>query len=112
MKKIKLILFFITLLSIPFNINAGIICNDGWESSCSVSGPGCCSHHGGVSKSNYNYSKSNNNDNYYNDKKSDFIENLKNGEYNEILTLILLIILFSIALIGEFNSNKNNNKRN
>lgn len=47
-KKIKKILIVLILLIVPINVNAGIICNDGWESSCVVSGPGCCSHHGGV----------------------------------------------------------------
>ena len=44
----KKFLIIILLLIFPLPVNAGIICNDGWESSCIVSGPGCCSHHGGV----------------------------------------------------------------
>lgn len=47
MKKIGVFLI-IFLLLMPMSIKAGVMCNDGWESSCEVSGPGCCSHHGGV----------------------------------------------------------------
>lgn len=51
-----LIIFFIVF---PIKVNAGIICNDGWESSCVASGPGCCSNHGGVYNDNaYNSSYS------------------------------------------------------
>lgn len=49
MKKNKLkLLIIISILILPLSVNAGVICNDGWESSCIVSGPGCCSKHGGV----------------------------------------------------------------
>ena len=69
MKKILMFLIVVCLnvsfFTIP--VKAGIRCSDGWESSCSVPGPGCCSHHGGVkennnysSNSNYSYSNSSN----------------------------------------------------
>lgn len=49
MKKHKLILLVIICICVvPVSISAGVICNDGWESSCPVSAPGCCSSHGGV----------------------------------------------------------------
>lgn len=47
MKKI-IILILLCLCVFPNTIKAGIICNDGWESSCPFPGPGCCSHHGGI----------------------------------------------------------------
>lgn len=62
MQKIIVVLFLFALLFIPLNVNAGIRCADGWESSCTVSGPGCCSHHGGVagsSSSSSSYSRRN-----------------------------------------------------
>lgn len=49
MKKNELILLvLICICVVPVSISAGVICNDGWESSCPVSAPGCCSSHGGV----------------------------------------------------------------
>ena len=50
-----LLVFFL----MPLVTKANVICNDGWVSSCIRSGPGCCSHHGGVSGNNTN-------SNYYN----------------------------------------------
>ena len=52
-KKFQLI-FLLLMILIPITVNAGIICSDGWESSCSIPGPGCCSHHGGVGGNNSN----------------------------------------------------------
>ena len=40
-------------------VNAGIKCSDGWESSCLVPGPGCCSHHGGIASNSYSSGISN-----------------------------------------------------
>ena len=72
MKRI-IFLLMITLL-FPINVWAGIICNDGWESSCLSSGPGCCSHHGGVAGGN-SYSNSYRNSysrSYYNYSGDDY----------------------------------------
>ena len=44
----KNLLIILLILFIPLTVNAGIICSDGWESSCIVPGPGCCSHLGGI----------------------------------------------------------------
>lgn len=66
MIRIKRIFIILILLVIPITVNAGIICSDGWESSCTVPGPGCCSHHGGVGgfsgSDNYSSSDSSNSD--------------------------------------------------
>lgn len=86
MKLIKKFLTIVILLILmPINISAGIICSDGWESSCTISGPGCCSHHGGVgSKVNYN------NTSYYEDET--FFDKLENGDYVGIVIIIILIL--------------------
>lgn len=52
----KSLLIILILLIIPITVNAGIICSDGWESSCVVPGPGCCSHHGGIGFDDYSSS--------------------------------------------------------
>lgn len=106
LKKVLLLIAF--LLTIPISVNAGVICNDGWESSCVVSGPGCCSHHGGVAGNSSNYSNSNR---YYNSDKSEFVENLESGEYAGILTLIILglpILIGLVSGIKEMKSNSDN----
>lgn len=87
MKRI-ILLFFVIFVMFPLIVKAGIICSDGWESSCGVSGPGCCSHHGGISGgNNYNYSTSD----------DSFIDRLNDGEYAGILTLI---IIFGPIVLG------------
>ena len=103
LKKVPLLIAF--LLTIPISVNAGVICNDGWESSCVVSGPGCCSHHGGVAGNSSNYSNSNR---YYNSAKSEFVENLENSEYAGILTLIILVLPMLIGLVSEIKESKFN----
>ena len=90
---------FILLLSFPITANAGIICNDGWESSCVVSGPGCCSHHGGVAG---NTTSSSNYDNYsYSEKITS--NSSENSDYSGIAIMIIIIILI---FIGAFSDNK------
>lgn len=96
MSYLKKIMLILVLLIIPFDVNAGIICNDGWESSCIVSGPGCCSHHGGVAGSSSNYANYNH---YYNDGKNKVVDNSENGDYGGILTLIISLLLLPM-LIG------------
>ena len=78
----KNILLILLLLLIPITVHAGIICSDGWESSCTVPGPGCCSHHGGIGGgSTYNN---------YSSNDDSFIDRLNDGEYAGIITLIIL----------------------
>lgn len=79
---------FIIFAMYPLIVKAGIICNDGWESSCIVPGPGCCSHHGGISGGN--------NSNYYTSDDS-----LNDNEYTGII--ILIIIYGPIVLSVCFN---------
>lgn len=87
----KLLIFIIFLLLIPISVNAGIMCSDGWESSCITVGPGCCSHHGGVSnRFNYNGSSFSNGDS--------FVDRLTDGEYSGILILIILFVLISLDI--------------
>lgn len=63
-KKFQLI-FLLLMILIPITVHAGIICSDGWESSCSVPGPGCCSHHGGIPGGGSNYSSSSSSDGFW-----------------------------------------------
>ena len=90
---------FILLLSFPVTANAGIICNDGWESSCVVSGPGCCSHHGGVAG---NTTSSSNYNNYSNNENS-IPNNSEDTDYSGICAIITIIVL---VLAGIFSENK------
>ena len=102
--KIVLLLLLMFVLVFPFNVKAGVICSDGWESSCLISGPGCCSHHGGVAGGGSHYS------NYY-DESDDFFSKLYDGEYAGVLTILFFLglILFGvISCIVESNKNSNN----
>lgn len=95
MKKIIFLVFIIIsfIIYLPITAYAGIICNDGWESSCVVEAPGCCSHHGGTAGGNdYNNYSSN-----YNDDS--FINNLENGEYAGILTILILGIPIILGIV-------------
>lgn len=58
--KSRLLILIITLLLIPINVKANIICNDGTRSpSCSDCHRGCCSSHGGCTNTpNYGDSSS------------------------------------------------------
>ena len=88
----KILLIILLILFIPLTVNAGIICSDGWESSCVVPGPGCCSHHGGIGYSN-TYSD-------YSSADDSFIDRLNNGEYAGILTLLIIFGPIVFGLIG------------
>lgn len=94
----KKFLIIILLLIFPLPVNAGIICNDGWESSCEVSGPGCCSHHGGVDKGT-NYEGANYNS--YSSNNDSFFDRLENGEYAGELTLLILGSPIILSMIFE-----------
>lgn len=102
-KHVSIILLILFFLIIPTNVSAGIICNDGWESSCLVSGPGCCSHHGGVS----NYSNTSSNNYKYSDESSGFIDDLEDEQSAGILIIVILGILI---LVGIFNKDESKKK--
>lgn len=101
--KIIKLLTFLSLLLI-FNCNnvyANVICNDGWmDSSCIVSSNGCCSHHGGVKDSSYSGS------NYYVDDRSEFIQNLENGDYAGIITILIFCIPILFLFIPDNDDKK------
>lgn len=69
---------------LPITIKAGIICEDGWESSCDFPGPGCCSHHGGVAG----------NDEYYDNSSSSDVKPV--GAWFYILIFFVIPIIYSI----------------
>lgn len=86
MKKIAILLTIIFMTFFPINIKAGVMCNDGWTSSCIVSGPGCCSHHGGVADYEEDYD--------YDDYNGyDYDNNDDGGSYIIIVGIIILIII-------------------
>ncbi len=91
----KIIFGLIMVFLIPLNINAGIICNDGWESSCVVSGPGCCSHHGGVYKSYNTYSSYNTGYSFYNNNV-----NSDNDDNIDLSGVVTLGVIGGIILLG------------
>ena len=102
LKKGLIILLILFCLIIPINVNAVIICNDGWESSCSVSGPGCCSHHGGVS----NYSNNSSNNYRHGDENSKFIDDLEDGKYAGTITALIVGIIIMIGIFSKDESDK------
>lgn len=91
-----LILTTIIIVSIvPIDVSAGIICNDGWESSCEISGPGCCSHHGGVTES------SNISDNY------DHSKNSEDNKFTVLLIIAIITISILVNILDKSEINKN-----
>lgn len=88
---------FMTLLIIPICVKAGVICNDGWESSCDFSGPGCCSHHGGVADGGYYEGD------YYSSSSDD-------GVGIWFYVLLFLGLPFGGYLIEEFSNRKEQRK--
>ncbi len=65
--KKSFIFVFIIFLSIPFYVNANIICNDGTESpTCQDCHRGCCSGHDGCTDNPNHYNSENSSSNYNN----------------------------------------------
>lgn len=99
MKKIfNFILLIVTIFLIlsPLKVRAGIICNDGWESSCSVEAPGCCSHHGGYGESDEDYY---NGGNY--SSGNNYSNNNNNGAIGGFLIGGVLVALIIIGIFGK-----------
>ena len=98
MKKIFnfiLLIVAIFLILSPLKVRAGIICNDGWESSCSVEAPGCCSHHGGYGESdedNYNGGSYSSGNNYSNDDND--------GAIGGVLVIGGIIVFIILGIVG------------
>lgn len=96
MKKYSFILLFaIFLILSPLKVKAGIICNDGWESSCSVEAPGCCSHHGGYGESDEDYY---NGGNYSSD--NDYSNSDNDEAIGGVLVIGGIIVFIILAIIG------------
>lgn len=82
MKKSFVFLILILMTIFPVVVKANVVCNDGWVSSCVVSGPGCCSWHGGVAHS-YNYSDNEDDYEYSEDYVEDDYEYSDDDDYDE-----------------------------
>ena len=100
MKKVIYVLI-LCLYILPITVKAGIICEDGWESSCVVSGPGCCSHHGGIAD----------NDNYYSNSSSSDVEPVGAWFYILLFGGPCIWVLFS-TLKEKFKENLNKTNPN
>lgn len=110
MKKFFCIMLFLLIVTFPMVVNAGIICSDGWESSCSVSGPGCCSHHGGVGKS-YGSSSSGSSysayDNNYSSSSYSYTDGYVNdSDESDGSGLLTVLILGGLGIAGVVAANK------
>lgn len=92
----KKFLIIILLLIYPLPVNAGIICNDGWESSCIVSGPGCCSHHGGVD----------NGSEHQNVNINNYISNSDEEETSLVLILLILGLPIILGIYSNYKEKK------
>lgn len=99
MKLYKYICLFIFVFFIfCYNVNARVTCKDGTTSpTCDACTPGCCSHHGGCSKSSYSgYNNFN-----YNNNSSDNASKSSDTEETEIWPYLL-----GATIVGSMAYNK------
>ncbi len=109
MKKSFVFLILILMTIFPVVVKANVVCNDGWVSSCVVSGPGCCSWHGGVAHS-YNYSDdeddyeySEDDDYYYDESSDDYNEDdYESSNENNYIGIMIFIIIIGFGVVASF----------
>jgi len=105
------IVIILSVLLVPLNVKANIMCNDGEPSpTCQDCHQGCCSHHGGCKTNydyqnynNYEYSDYSNDDNEeeyeYDDEEYEDDEEDDEEEYDE-KSLLVFSGLYGMASIG------------